>query len=125
MMDDSRPVVVVEDDAGVQRALGRLLGVAGFGSWPFGCAEELLACGIPPGTACLLVDIQLPGLTGLQLVERLRALGPVPPVVFMTAADDLELREAAVKLGGTFLGKPFTSQALLAALRTASTATAL
>ena len=109
----------MEDDPGVQRALARLLTLAGFQPRLYGCAEELLA-GPVPEAACMIVDIQLPGESGLALVERLLDAGPLPPVIFITASDDPEFREWAARLGAGFLNKPFHAAQLMEMLRVMS-----
>jgi two-component system C4-dicarboxylate transport response regulator DctD len=112
-MSGRRHAIVVEDDASVQRALGRVLRIAGFEPLAFDSAEHLLRAGELPDAAFMVVDIQLPGVSGLVLVERLAATRPLPPVIFITASDDPELHEGALRLGGWFLAKPFAPEALL------------
>ena len=115
----ARAVILVEDDPGVQRALARLLTLAGFQPHLYGCAEELLA-GPLPDADCLIVDVQLPGESGLALVEGLLDAGPLPPVIFITASDDPEFREWAARLGAGFLNKPFHAAQLMEMLRVMS-----
>ena len=111
-------MIVVDDDAGVQRAMGRVLRLGGFDPRPHGSAEALLAAATSvAAAACLVVDIQLPGLSGLTLVEKLAECAALPPVVFITASDDPALREHALRLGGAFLAKPFSATQLLEAVR--------
>jgi FixJ family two-component response regulator len=117
-----RLAIVVEDDASVQRALGRVLRIAGFEPLAFDSAEHLLRAGELPDAAFMVVDIQLPGVSGLVLVERLGATRALPPVIFITASDDPELREGALRLGGTFLAKPFPAKALMDTIHRACSA---
>jgi FixJ family two-component response regulator len=124
VISGERVAIVVEDDASVQRALGRVLRIAGFEPLAFDSAEHLLRAGELPDAAFMVVDIQLPGLSGLVLVERLAATRPLPPVIFITASDDPELREGALRLGGTFLAKPFAATAFMDAIHRAGSARA-
>lgn len=119
-----RRIILVEDDPGVQRAIARLLAIAGFEPLLYGSAEELLGAAPLPAADCMVVDIQLPGENGLAMVDRLAAAGLVPPVIFVTAADDPEFREAAARLGAAYLNKPFTAQSLLEMLRVVARARA-
>ncbi len=66
---------------------------------------------------CLIIDLQLPGLNGFGLRERLAAAGPLPPVIFISAFDEPETRVQAAELGAQFLTKPFSGRALLEAIR--------
>ena len=111
-------VVVVEDDPGVMRAMTRMLRLNGFEPAAYGAAEDLLrGGGVPDGAVCLVVDIQLPRMSGLALVEHLGETHALPPVIFITASDDPELRAEAARLGAAFLAKPFSGHALVAAVR--------
>jgi FixJ family two-component response regulator len=119
-------VIMVEDDEGVQRAIARLLRLAGFEPRPYGSAESLLGEAAAVGSAaCLLVDVQLPGLSGLALVEKLAEGAALPPVAFITASDDPSLRAHALRLGGAFLGKPFSAVQLLETVRGLTRAAAI
>lgn len=115
-------VLVVEDDGSVRRATERILRLSGFNAVVFASGEELLDSDrTPEGATCLLVDVQLPGMNGFALAARLAEMGPVPPVIFMTAFDD-DLTRARVKDAGAagFLPKPFTGDALLDAIAAAT-----
>ena len=111
-------VVVVEDDASVRRAVKRLLRLAGLTSVPYGSAEEMLARPEAASAACLILDVQLPGLTGFELYEHLMNTGHVSPVIFITAFDGAESRARAMELGAAdFLLKPFTGRRLVDSVR--------
>lgn len=113
-MTDRRPtLVVVEDDEHVRRALARLLGSRGYGVRAFDSAEAWLASICPADGA--IVDINLPGMSGLELDERLRREGRAFPIVFITAHD--EAGPAAA--GRVILQKPLDAQALLDAIENA------
>jgi FixJ family two-component response regulator len=116
MFERGQTVVVVDDDESVRRALARLLCAAGLKVEALGSAEELLCPGRPMPD-CLILDVHLPGLSGLELHERLNAAGPAPPVVFITAYDDEDARRQALAAGAVaFLRKPFEEGELLAAV---------
>ncbi|MBZ5622698.1 MAG: response regulator [Acidobacteriia bacterium] len=112
-------IVVVDDDLLVREGLCDCVESAGYSVEGFASAEEFLASNSEPDTACLILDIQLPGQTGLELQRRLRnAAGP--PIVFVTANVMDAIRETALKLGAKgFLSKPVRCQDLLIAVRAA------
>jgi FixJ family two-component response regulator len=119
MLAALRPlVVVIEDDAGERLAIGRLLSAGGFAPAPYASAEEFLAA--PPDEAplCLLLDIHLRGMTGLDLQDRLNASGATIPIIVITASSDARLQTRAETAGcAAFLRKPFESHVLLDTLR--------
>lgn len=110
-------VAVVDDDAGVRRALERLLRAAGYEPLVFPSAEAFLEGGAGGSAACLVLDIHLGGMSGLDLRKRLAAEGSRLPVLFITAHDDEWCQEAA-RLSGALgiLHKPFDGQRFLAAV---------
>jgi|ERR1051326_2727552 FixJ family two-component response regulator len=112
-------IVVVEDDQLVRESLCDCVESAGYSVEGFASAEEFLTSNPGPNTACMILDIQLPGETGLELQRRLcNAAGP--PVVFVTANITDTNRESAAKLGAKgFLSKPVRCQDLLNAIRAA------
>jgi len=118
-MTKSRPVIfVVDDDESVRRALQRLLKSAGFAVETFASAEYFLKRTHHDAPGCLLLDVRMPGLSGLDLQKRLAASGSTMPIIFMTAHDDEEARSEALKSGAVaFLLKPFEERALLDAIR--------
>jgi FixJ family two-component response regulator len=107
-------VVLIEDDDGERRALSRVLRAGGFGAATYASAEEFLASP-PAGTpVCLLVDVHLEGMSGLELQERLNASGSRVPVIVITASDDKRTRQQAEESGCiAFLRKPFEGRLLL------------
>ncbi|CAB3810253.1 response regulator transcription factor [Paraburkholderia fynbosensis] len=112
-------IVIIEDDAGLRRAVERLLSVAGFVARSFGSAEEPGAVESASAADCLILDMQLPGLSGFAFYETLGA--PRPPVVFTTAFDSAATREAVERAGPhAALIKPFLGMALLDAVRNAT-----
>jgi FixJ family two-component response regulator len=114
---------VVDDDASILRALRRLLGSAGFRVTTFGSGEELLACEHLAMIDCLVLDVQLGGLSGFELQERLvEALGAIP-IIFITAHDNPPVRERARRAGAAdYLRKPFDEQLVIVAIERALSA---
>jgi FixJ family two-component response regulator len=120
---DEKPltVLVVDDDESVRRAMRRLLVSNGYRVRTFESAEELLLSKLVCDKACLLLDIRLPGISGLELCSKIAASGVKCPVIFMTAHDDSPWLEKAEEAGAVaFLRKPFGEQSLLNALVLAS-----
>jgi FixJ family two-component response regulator len=112
-----RLVVVVDDDALVLRALGRALAAAGYAVRTLATAGELLDGELPADLAVALIDVHLPDMNGLDLMERLRARRPGLPVVLMTAEANSSLRSRALLQRATaWLDKPFEERQLLEAL---------
>jgi FixJ family two-component response regulator len=111
-------IVVVEDDAGMKKAIERLLRAAGFQSVSFASAEELLQTEAADYAACLVLDIHLPGISGLEL-GRLLTSRRARPIIFITAQDEARLRYEAERLGCVYFRKPFEGKALLEAIRQA------
>jgi FixJ family two-component response regulator len=114
-----QPVVVVEDDAGMSKAIERLLRAAGFESTSFASAEELLQTKTAESAACLVLDIHLPGISGLELGRLLLTSGRASAVIFVTAQDEAAARQEAQRLGCGYFRKPFEGKALLEAIREA------
>ena len=122
MPEQSFTVFVVDDDESIQRALKRLLRSEGYHVVTFGSAEDLLESPSVLGEGCLVLDIRLPGMSGLDLEERLCSSGTRHPVIFMTAHDNPQWQERARAVGAVaYLRKPFDQQALLGAVRIALT----
>lgn len=108
---------VVEDDVGMLQGIQRFLGACGFRVLPFTSAELVLQSKAASGVGCFVVDIHLPGLSGLELRQRLAERGDTRPVIFITAHEDPLLREAVDRSGAVdCLAKPFSGRRLLAAI---------
>ncbi len=120
-MEPIRPnIVLIDDDESVRRALHRLLRSAGLDVALFATAEEFLQASEQPGPACLILDVHLPGLSGLNLYERLRSAGRHVPTIFISAYADEPAAAQALAAGAiAFLSKPFEDQVLLAAVERA------
>jgi FixJ family two-component response regulator len=107
-------VIVVDDDLSIRRSLRTLLTVMGFNVCLFDSAETLLASKFPTVNACLLLDIYLPGMTGLDLFEILANSGRQMPTVLMSGRDDEKTRKLAHRAKGVrCLFKPFAEATLL------------
>jgi FixJ family two-component response regulator len=113
-------IAVVDDDESVRRSTRLLLESFGYRAAIFESAEGFLRFGPFRDTSCLVLDVQMPGMDGLQLQSQLAAQGCGIPIIFITAYDDQEYRRRAMRAGAVaFLGKPFTDQQLLQAIRSA------
>ena len=110
-------ITVVDDDCSILRALERLLGAHGFVVETFSSAELLLASHGGVRSDCLVVDIHLGGMSGLELSDRLIEASMRIPIVFMTAYDREGSRATAARLGAGYLRKPFDEEALMAAIK--------
>lgn len=107
-------VLVVDDDVSQRGATVRLLKAMGFLARGFASAEELLSSPHLNEACCLIVDVAMPGMSGLDLQERLIAQGRLVPMVFITAFSDERVRSQAMKHGAIgFLTKPFDESVLL------------
>jgi len=117
MMTQRTVVVVVDDDAGILKSVSRLLACHGIESRTFASAEALLESDSVQTATCLLLDIHLGGISGIELLRRLAASGSKWPVIFMTANDDEATRNEAMDAGCiAYLRKPFAQDALLNAI---------
>ena len=113
-------VSVVDDDESVRESLPDLLKEFGFGVRAFSSAREFLFSDSLSQTKCLILDVVMPGMSGLQLQLELRRRGNEVPIIFISAQKDDTIREQAFKQGAvTFLYKPFSDTALLEALNAA------
>jgi FixJ family two-component response regulator len=120
MPRESFTVYVVDDDESIRRALKRLLRSAGYHAVTFNSAEDFMETTSRRGQGCLVLDIRLPGMTGLDLQAKLAALGEKYPVIFMSAHDNPQWREMAKNAGAVaYLRKPFDEESLLDAIHLA------
>lgn len=120
-MSQTQPVVaIVDDDVSIQRALARLLYAAGWQAVTFPSAEAFLQTGMQASPDCLVLDVWLPGMTGVELLEHLAATGSTLPAVMITGRHDLQIRMRAMRAGAVaYLLKPLDGQELLRVLRKA------
>ena len=113
-------VAVVDDEYSVRRALVRLVKSAGLSVQGFASAEEFLESHSIRPYDCLILDIRLPGMSGLELQRRLTATRHVLPIIFVTACDKVQARSQSLEGGAhAFFGKPVDEEALLRATRSA------
>src|ERR1700676_2795166 len=120
-MTEAEPIVfVVDDDPSVCRAIRRLIGSVGLRVELFGSAQEFLRSKRPDGPSCLVLDIRLPGISGLDFQRELALANIHIPIVFITAHGDIPMTVRAMKAGAVeFLTKPFRDQDLLDAIQVA------
>jgi FixJ family two-component response regulator len=113
-------VFVIDDDAGMRAAIQGLLKSVGLGSETFGTAQEFLRSKRPDTPSCLVLDVRLPGVSGLDFQRRLTDSGVRIPIIFITGHGDIPMTVKAMKSGAVeFLTKPFRDQDLLDAVYTA------
>lgn len=117
MRETGATIFVVDDDAAVRRSLSRLLRSAGWNAEAFASAGELLQRAPISGPGCVLLDVQMPGMNGLELHERMAVVGIALPVVFLTGKGDIPMSVQAMKHGAVdFLVKPVEEAVLFQAL---------
>ena len=115
---NNKLVAIVDDDDSVRSALQGLLKAVGLPAQAFASAEEFLKSGQLHQTACLIADILMPGMSGLELQAKLNAEHCRIPTIFITAHGDANLRMQALRAGAVeFLAKPFDDEALLESVR--------
>ena len=120
MGDDRSVVCIVDDDASLRRSLRNLLMSVGFRVETFQSAELFLESVPRENPGCVVLDLRMPGMSGLDLLRQLAATGSRIPVIILTAHGDDETRRRSLQAGAVaFLEKPFQSAALLDAVRTA------
>jgi FixJ family two-component response regulator len=113
-------VFLVDDDSSILRALERLLRAAGFNVAPFISPQEFLDQQNADATGCIVLDVAMPGLSGLELGEALARAGNRLPIIFLTGHDDIPTRVRAMQAGAVdFLCKPCPEDELLAAIKRA------
>jgi FixJ family two-component response regulator len=113
-------IAVIEDDESYRLAVQRLLKAEGLSVQAFGSAEDFLNSGRQHETRCLIADIRMPGMSGLELQSKLNADHCPIPTIFMTAHGDESMRMQAMRSGAVkFLTKPFDGETLLEAVRAA------
>lgn len=118
--ESRRLIVIVDDDELIRDALNGLMKEAGFRALTFASAEEFLNSGQQERTACLIADIRMPGMSGLELQSRLNRDNLRIPIIFITAQGDEKIRMQALRAGAVeFLAKPFDDDVLLDSVRAA------
>jgi FixJ family two-component response regulator len=115
-------IAIVDDDVSVREATRRLIRSLGYSAVAFSSAEEFLQSGRVDDTSCLITDVEMPGMNGVELQDRLIADDSQTPVIFMTAFPTERLRARALEGGALgFLSKPYDEEHLLQCLRSALT----
>ncbi|MET3412544.1 two component transcriptional regulator, LuxR family [Methylobacterium sp. UNC300MFChir4.1] len=118
-MSSDAPVHIVDDDLAVRQALAFLLATDGLTVRVHDSATAFLAAE-PERVGCVVTDVRMPGIDGVELLHRLRQRGSLPPVIVMTGHADVALAVAAMKAGAVdFIEKPFDDEVLLASIRSA------
>lgn len=119
-MSNALLVAIVDDDESVRGALHGLMQEAGFDSRVFASAEDFLDSELLRNTGCLIADIRMPGMSGLELQQTLNAKACRIPTIFITAHGDAKMRLQAMRSGAVeFLAKPFDDEVLLDSVRAA------
>ncbi len=113
--EEIKPIVyIVDDDVLVRRATQRLIRSVGLDAWTFATAGEFLDYGFRDQHACLITDVRMPNLTGLDLQQKIIARGYNLPVIFITGFDAEEIREKVKRAGAVgYFSKPIDDRALL------------
>ena len=120
MTDSHKIIAVVDDDPEMRAAMASLLSAYGYGAKTFDSAETFLTCASTSKATCLVVDIQLGDISGVELANQLVADGYAYPIIFMTGLDDELIRKQADAAGGVaFLHKPFPARMLFDAIEKA------
>lgn len=120
MKEERAVVFVIDDDASVRGALENLLGSVGLGVRVFATPQEFLEAARPDAPGCILLDMRLPGMSGLVVQQELAAAGIALPVIFLSGHADVSISVRAMKAGAVeFLTKPFNEQELLDAVHAA------
>lgn len=114
MPDQPAAIFVVDDDEGVRNSLKFLLKSVGLATHAFASADEFLAAYRPDQPGCLVLDVRMPGMSGLELQQQLNVRGAVVPVIFITGHGDVPMAVEAMQQGAfDFLQKPFRDQELI------------
>ena len=117
---EAKLVAIVDDDDLIRSALQGMLKSVGLPSQAFASAEEFLASGQQQQTACLIADIRMPGMSGLELQAKLNAEHCMIPTIFITAHGDTRMRMQALRAGAVdFMAKPFDDGVLIESVRAA------
>jgi FixJ family two-component response regulator len=110
-------IAIVDDDSSVREAAKKLIRSLGYATATFASAEEFLESGHLRDTACLITDVQMPGMSGVDLHDHLNASGHSTPVIFVTAYPEKSVRARALNAGAFgFLSKPFSEESLIECL---------
>src|SRR6202451_1831611 len=118
MLDATSTILVIDDDTDLRNSLGRLLRSVGLNARLFASVSDFLKSEPPEGPSCLVLDVRLPGQSGLEFQRELAAAGRELPIIFITGHGDIPMSVQAMKSGAIeFLTKPICDQALLDAIQ--------
>jgi FixJ family two-component response regulator len=113
-------VAIVDDEEGIRKALGRLLRAAGLEAHGYANGQEFLTAAAERRPDCVVLDLHMPGMSGLQVLRKLKAIGLLLPIVVITAHDEPETREQCLSTGArAYLRKPLEDRLLLNAISAA------
>jgi FixJ family two-component response regulator len=113
-------VAIVDDEEGIRKALGRLLRAAGLEAHGYANGQEFLTAAAERRPDCVVLDLHMPGMSGLQVLRKLKATGLLLPIVVITAHDEAETREQCLSTGArAYLRKPLEDRLLLNAISAA------
>ena len=117
LSDQAEVIAVVDDDACMRQAIDKLLSALGYRAETYGSADEFVAVALRTEAKCLLLDIELGPITGIELARHLVSMGLSFPTIFITASDDERFRRDAIALGCVdYLQKPFPPKRLISAI---------
>jgi FixJ family two-component response regulator len=117
MTEGNQTVIVIDDDLSARTAIRRIVGAMGLGVKTFGSGLEFLCGELPDEPSCLILDVRLPGLSGLDVQRKIKERGLQIPVIFVTGHGDVQMAVRAMKDGAVdFLTKPFRDHDLLDAI---------
>src|SRR3954464_2520511 len=118
MPNANSTVLIIEDDSDLRASIARLLGSLGLATQQFASISDFLASDLPDGPTCLVLDVRLPGQSGLELQRELAGANRELPIIFITGHGDIPMSVQAMKGGAIeFLTKPFRDQDLLEAIQ--------
>ena len=113
-------ISIIDDDKSIREATEGLVRSLGFDAWTFASAEEFLRSGCVHNTSCVITDVQMPGLSGVELQSALIAQGNCTPMIFITASQEERVRRRVLEAGAVgFLGKPYDGNHLIEYLQMA------
>jgi FixJ family two-component response regulator len=113
-------ISIIDDDPFIREAMDGLITSLGYGAWTFASAEDFLRSDCMDYTSCVITDVQMPGLSGVELQSALIAQGNPTPIIFMTACPEARIRRRVLDAGAVgFLAKPFDEERLIKYLQSA------
>ena len=118
-------MAIVDDEEGIRKALGRLLRASGLDAESYASGQDFLDAAARRRPDCVVLDLHMPGMSGLQVLRKLKAAGLRPPIIIITAHDEAETRDQCIEAGArAYLRKPLEDRVLLNAISAAMRAPA-